>query len=76
MTLVAGIAAVVAALKPAVRVVGVEPGGGAAKLTAALARGAPVALPGTASIADGLLPARSSPSPGRSFARWWGKPSG
>ena len=52
--LLAGICAAVAALKPAVRVVGVEPEG-AAKLTAALAAGAPVALAGTDSIADGLL---------------------
>lgn len=43
-----------AALKPAVRVVGVEPEG-AAKLSAALAAGAPVVLVGTESIADGLL---------------------
>jgi threonine dehydratase len=52
--LLAGICAAVAALKPAVRVVGVEPEG-AAKLSAALAAGAPVALAGTESIADGLL---------------------
>ncbi len=58
--LLAGIAAAVAALKPTVRVVGVEPDG-AAKLTAALARGAPVALPETRSIADGLLPRAVEP---------------
>lgn len=52
--LLAGICAAVAALKPDVRVVGVEPQG-AAKLSAALAAGAPVALAGTESIADGLL---------------------
>ena len=43
-----------AALKPTVRLVGAEPAG-AAKLTAALAAGAPVALEHTESIADGLL---------------------
>jgi threonine dehydratase len=52
--LLAGISAVVAALKPSVRVIGVEPEG-AAKLSAALAAGAPVALAGTESVADGLL---------------------
>jgi threonine dehydratase len=52
--LLAGICAAVAALKPGVRVIGVEPAG-AAKLSAALAAGAPVSLPGTQSIADGLL---------------------
>src|SRR5581483_4431685 len=39
---------------------GVEPDG-AAKLTAALARGAPVALPETRRIADGLLPRAVEP---------------
>jgi threonine dehydratase len=52
--LLAGISVAVAALKPSVRLVGVEPAG-AAKLTAALAAGAPVALDHTESIADGLL---------------------
>jgi threonine dehydratase len=52
--LLAGISAAVAALRPSVRVVGVEPEG-AAKLSAALAAGGPVALPGTESVADGLL---------------------
>ena len=52
--LLAGIAAAVAALKPSVRVIGVEPAG-AAKLTAALAAGKPVRLERTASMADGLL---------------------
>ncbi|HUR96171.1 MAG TPA: threonine/serine dehydratase [Gemmatimonadales bacterium] len=52
--LLAGISAAVAALAPHVRVVGVEPAG-AAKLTAALAAGAPTALPHTESMADGLL---------------------
>jgi threonine dehydratase len=52
--LLAGICAAVTALKPSVRVIGVEPEG-AAKLSAALAAGAPVALAGTESLADGLL---------------------
>jgi len=52
--LIAGISVAVAALAPAVRVVGVEPAG-AAKLTAALAAGAPRTLDRTESIADGLL---------------------
>jgi threonine dehydratase len=52
--LIAGIAVAVAALAPAVRVVGVEPAG-AAKLTAALAAGAPRTLERTESMADGLL---------------------
>jgi threonine dehydratase len=52
--LLAGISAAVAALKPAVRLVGVEPEG-AAKLTAALAAGRPTTLARTESMADGLL---------------------
>jgi threonine dehydratase len=52
--LIAGISVAVAALAPAVRVVGVEPVG-AAKLSAALAAGAPRTLDHTESIADGLL---------------------
>jgi threonine dehydratase len=52
--LLAGISAAVAALAPEVRVIGVEPAG-AAKLTAALAAGAPTALDRTESMADGLL---------------------
>jgi threonine dehydratase len=52
--LIAGILVAVAALAPAVRVVGVEPAG-AAKLTAALAAGAPQTLEQTDSMADGLL---------------------
>ena len=52
--LIAGISVAVAALAPAVRVVGVEPAG-AAKLTAALAAGAPQTLEHTDSMADGLL---------------------
>ncbi|HEU4699107.1 MAG TPA: threonine/serine dehydratase [Gemmatimonadales bacterium] len=52
--LLGGIAAAVAGVKPAVRVVGVEPAG-APKLSAALAAGRPTTLPATASLADGLL---------------------
>jgi threonine dehydratase len=58
--LLAGIAAAVAAVNPSVRVIGIEPEG-AAKLSAALARGGPVTLDRTESLADGLL----SPSIGR-----------
>jgi threonine dehydratase len=53
--LIAGIAAAVAALKPTVRVIGVEPAG-AAKLARALEAGQPVKLDHTDSLADGLLP--------------------
>jgi threonine dehydratase len=53
--LIAGIAAAVAALKPSVRVIGVEPVG-AAKLARALEAGRAVKLEHTESIADGLLP--------------------
>jgi threonine dehydratase len=53
--LIAGIAAAVAALKPRVRVIGVEPVG-AAKLARALEAGRPVQLDQTDSMADGLLP--------------------
>jgi threonine dehydratase len=53
--LIAGVASVVRALKPTVRVVGVEPVG-APKLARALAAGRPVKLDHTESIADGLLP--------------------
>ncbi len=52
--LIAGISVAVAALAPDVRLVGVEPAG-AAKLTAALAAGAPRTLERTESMADGLL---------------------
>jgi threonine dehydratase len=52
--LLAGIAVAVAGIKPSVRVVAVEPAG-AAKLSAALAAGAPRTLERTESMADGLL---------------------
>jgi threonine dehydratase len=52
--LLAGISVAVAALKPTVRLIGVEPEG-AAKLTAALAAGRPATLARTESMADGLL---------------------
>jgi threonine dehydratase len=53
--LIAGIVAAVAALRPEVEVIGVEPTG-APKLSRALEAGRPVALERTESIADGLLP--------------------
>jgi len=53
--LLAGISAAVAALKPGVRVIGVEPVG-APKLARALEAGRPVQLDTTDSMADGLLP--------------------
>jgi threonine dehydratase len=53
--LLAGIAAAVTALKPEVRVIGVEPAG-APKLARALEVGRPVQLDTTDSMADGLLP--------------------
>jgi threonine dehydratase len=52
--LLAGVAAAMAALRPDVEVIGVEPEG-APKLTAALRAGAPVELGETTSLADGLL---------------------
>jgi threonine dehydratase len=55
--LISGVAAAVRALRPNVRIVGVEPAG-AAKMTASRAAGHPVTLPKTASIADGLLSIR------------------
>lgn len=55
--LLAGIAAAVKRLRPAIRVIGVEPAG-AARMRASLDRGSPVTLEHTASIADGLLPLR------------------
>lgn len=53
--LLAGACTVVAALRPDIRVVAVEPVG-AAKLSAALAAGRPVSLQNAKSLADGLLP--------------------
>lgn len=53
--LLAGTSVTTSRMKPDARVVGIEPDG-AAKLTAALAAGHPVALEKTASLADGLLP--------------------
>ncbi len=52
--LLSGIATAIRALKPSVRVVGVEPEG-AAKLTAALAAGRPTRIEKPTSLADGLL---------------------
>lgn len=55
--LLSGVAAAVKLTRPAVQVIGVEPAG-AAKMSASLAAGAPVTLPSTSSIADGLMPVR------------------
>ena len=55
--LIAGTSAAVKALKPGVRVVGVEPAG-APKLTLSREAGHPVTLESTKSIADGLLAVR------------------
>lgn len=56
--LCSGISAAVRALKPRVKVFGVEPEG-APKMRRALDAGAPVTLPSTATIADGLKPLRA-----------------
>ncbi len=53
--LLAGIATAVSALRPDVRIVGVEPAP-VPKLSAALAAGRPVEVDRQASLADGLLP--------------------
>lgn len=55
--LLGGACATVQAIRPAVRVIGVEPVG-APKLSRALEAGEPVTLAQTASLADGLLPMR------------------
>ena len=55
--LLAGVAAAVKQVNPAVRVIGVEPAGADA-MKQSLDRGAPVTLPKTESIADGLMPVR------------------
>jgi threonine dehydratase len=55
--LVAGVAAAIKRSKDAIRVIGVEPSGAAA-MRASLDAGHPIALPQTASIADGLMPVR------------------
>ncbi|MEX2272000.1 MAG: threonine/serine dehydratase [Vicinamibacterales bacterium] len=55
--LASGVAAAVKQRSPNVRVIGVEPAG-AAKMSASLAKGEPVTLDSTASIADGLMPVR------------------
>jgi threo-3-hydroxy-L-aspartate ammonia-lyase len=54
---IAGVSAAVKRMRSSVRIVGVEPVR-AARMTASLAAGTPVALPTTASIADGLLTLR------------------
>jgi threonine dehydratase len=55
--LISGVAVALKALRPTVRVIGVEPAG-APKMTASRAAGHPVTLPKTASIADGLVAVR------------------
>ena len=60
--LIAGVSAAVKALRPAVRVIGVEPEG-AAKMTASRKAGQPVTLERTVSIADGLLAVRPGDLP-------------
>jgi threonine dehydratase len=55
--LLAGVAAAVKQVRPAVRVIGVEPSGAAA-MKASLEAGHPVTLPKTESVADGLMPVR------------------
>ena len=65
--LASGVAAAVRRLRPASRITGVEPAGGAS-MSAALEAGAPVTLASTASIADGLLPVRAGELPYRHVA--------
>jgi threonine dehydratase len=55
--LISGVSGAVKALRPGVRVVGVEPAG-APKMSVSLAAGHPVTLESTTSIADGLLAIR------------------
>ena len=55
--LISGVASAIKALRPNVRIVGVEPAG-AAKMTASRTAGHPVTLSKTASIADGLISVR------------------
>ena len=55
--LLSGVAAAVKGTRPGVKVIGVEPAG-AASMGSSRAAGAPVRLPSTASIADGLLTLR------------------
>jgi threonine dehydratase len=52
--LLAGVATAIRALRPTMEIIGVEPAG-AAKLSAALAAGGPVAVDDPRSLADGLL---------------------
>jgi threonine dehydratase len=56
--LLAGVAAAVKQTNPNVKVIGVEPAGSAA-MKEAVDAGHPVTLPGTSSVADGLLPVRA-----------------
>ena len=55
--LLAGVAAAIKQVRPAVKVIGVEPAG-AAKMKASVDAGHPVTLPKTTTVADGLMPVR------------------
>ena len=66
--LLAGCCTAAIALGHPVELIGVEPEG-AAKLSAALAAGRPVALPTTSSIADGLLPVSLGAIPWRTIGQ-------
>ena len=55
--LISGVSVALKSLRPATRIIGVEPTG-AQKMTASLAAGHPMTLPKTSSIADGLLSVR------------------
>ena len=55
--LISGVGAAVKQIHPSVRIVGVEPEGGAA-MVASIAAGKPVTLERVRSVADGLLPVR------------------
>mgnify|MGYP002336269174 CR=1 FL=1 len=67
--LLAGGAAAIKQSRPRVRVIGVEPAG-AAKMSTSLAQGAPVTLPSTSSIADGLMPVRPGDLTFRHVQEW------
>lgn len=66
--LLAGVAIAVKALRPGIRVIGVEPEG-APTVYAALRAGGPVPLPRIATLADGLAAARTAPLTFRIVAR-------
>ena len=60
--LIAGVSAAIKQADPRVKLIGVEPSGAAA-MKASVEAGAPVTLPRTASIADGLMPVRPGDIP-------------